>query len=182
MLNIKKNGEFLHIKGSRFMYAWMTVFVFGSLSACIFLIGEGFSFGSNYSLIYLSTGIIFLPYMSYLAIWFLPGFNPGKIILTIIPKEKGLVKSKNKTVLIKEIRTIDLIRNPLNLINDIVIESFDGKKFKIRTYNLIDELDYEVMVDKYIYPYMTDNARKVWDRKVNLELLHDEVKYEREGE
>ncbi len=87
MLNIKKNGEFLHIKGSRFMYAWMTVFVFGSLSACIFLIGEGFSFESNYSLIYLGTGIVFLPYMSYLAIWFMPGFKIGKILFSVTPKK-----------------------------------------------------------------------------------------------
>lgn len=51
---------------------------------------------------------------------------------------------------------------------------------KIRTYNLLDDLDYEVIVDKYMYPYMTENARKVWDRKVNLDLLLKELKYERQ--
>ncbi|APH06908.1 hypothetical protein A9C19_01410 [Bacillus weihaiensis] len=178
---MKKNGEFLHIKGSKFMYAWMTVFVFGSLSACIFLIGEGFSFQSNYSLIYLGTGIAFLPYMSYLAIWFLPGFKIGKILFSVVPKENGIVIYKNRKVLIKDIRTIDLVRNPLNLINDIVIESLDGEKLKIRTYNLLDDIDYDIVVDRYIYPYLTEDAQEVWNRKVNLEKLQRIAKYERSG-
>ncbi|XQY91601.1 DUF5381 family protein [Metabacillus sp. HB246100] len=179
MLNIKRSGESLHIKGSKFMYAWMTLVIFGGVFSCLFLIKQGLLFKSNYSLIYLGGGVVFLPIMMYLTLWILPGFIPGKVLLSIVSKENGVVKYKNKMLLIKDIRNIDLIRNPLNLINDIVIESFDGKKLKIRTYNLIDELDYEVMVDKYIYPYMADNAKKVWDRKVNLELLHDEVKYVR---
>ena len=158
----------------------MAVFTFGGIFASLFIISEGFSFESKYSLFYIAGGISILPIFIYLTVWALPGFKPGKVLLTIIPRENGVVKSKNRTVLIKDIRNIDLVRNPLNLINDIVMESFDGKKFKIRTYNLIDELDYEVMVDKYIYPYMTDNAKEVWDRKVNLEVLLEEVKYERE--
>ncbi|WP_338022838.1 DUF5381 family protein [Bacillus weihaiensis] len=86
---------------------------------------------------------------------------------------------KNRNVFIKDIRTIDLVRNPLNLINDIVIESFEGDKLKIRTYNLLDEIDYEIVVDKYIYPYLTETAKEVWDRKVNLEKLQRIAKYER---
>ncbi|APH06907.1 hypothetical protein A9C19_01375 [Bacillus weihaiensis] len=179
---MKKTGETLNIKGSKFMYAWMTLVIFGGVFSSLFLIKQGLLFESNYSLIYLGGGVVFLPIMLYLTLWILPGFMPGKVLLSIVPKENGVVKYKNKMFLIKDIRNIDLIRNPLNLINDIVIESFDGKKLKIRTYNLIDELDYEVMVDKYIYPYMTDNAKKVWDRKVNLELLHEEVKYVREDQ
>ncbi|WP_273124236.1 DUF5381 family protein [Bacillus weihaiensis] len=179
-MNVKSGNGSLHIKGSKFMYAWMAVFTFGGIFASLFIISEGFSFESKYSLFYIAGGISILPIFIYLTVWALPGFKPGKVLLTIIPRENGVVKSKNRTVLIKDIRNIDLVRNPLNLINDIVMESFDGKKFKIRTYNLIDELDYEVMVDKYIYPYMTDNAKEVWDRKVNLEVLLEEVKYERE--
>ncbi|APH03509.1 DUF5381 family protein [Bacillus weihaiensis] len=179
-MNVKSENGSLHIKGSKFMYAWMAVFTFSGIFASLFIISEGFSFESKYSLFYIAGGISLLPIFIYLTVWALPGFKPGKVLLTIIPRENGVVKSKNRTVSIKDIRNIDLIRNPLNLINDIVIESFDGRKFKIRTYNLIDELDYEVMIDKYIYPYMTDNAKEVWDRKVNLEVLLEEVKYERE--
>lgn len=43
----------------------------------------------------------------------------------------------------------------------------------------IDDLAYQMMVDKYIYPYMTENSRKVWDRKVDLIKLKEITKYER---
>ncbi|WP_226670456.1 DUF5381 family protein [Metabacillus litoralis] len=180
MLNVKEIGETIKIKGSKFMYGWMILFYLGGLLGCLFLIVEGFSFESNYSLIYLSGGIIFFPIFLYLTLWSLPGFIPGKTLLTIDQGKKGTIKSKKGKVYFKNIRNIDLVRNPFNLINDIIIETFDNRRVKIRTYNLIDELDYQVMVDQYIYPYMTENSRKVWDRKVNLELLLKEVKYERQ--
>jgi hypothetical protein len=161
------------------MYGWMFLATVGFLIACFFLIIHGLKFDSKYSLFYLGGGLIFTPIYLYLTLWSLPGFIPGKILLTIVPGENGTVKSNKGTVYIKNIRNVDLVRNPLNLINDIVIETFDNKKMKIRTYNLLDDLDYEVIVDKYMYPYMTENARKVWDRKVNLDLLLKEVKYER---
>jgi len=85
---------------------------------------------------------------------------------------------KNRNVLIKDIRIIDLVRNPLNLINDIVLESFEGDKLKIRTYNLLD-IDYDIVVDTYIYPYLIEDAQEVWNRKVNLEKLQRIAKYER---
>jgi hypothetical protein len=162
------------------MYGWMFLATVGFLIACFFLIIHGLKFDSKYSLFYLGGGLIFTPIYLYLTLWSLPGFIPGKILLTIVPGENGTVKSNKGTVYSKNIRNIDLVRNPLNLINDIVIETFDNKKMKIRTYNLLDDLDYEVIVDKYIYPYMTENARKVWDRKVNLDLLLKELKYERQ--
>lgn len=97
----------------------------------------------------------------------------------IISREKGTVISKKGTVLISDIRNINLVRNPLNLINDIVIETFNDKKIKIRTYNLLGDLDYEMIVDQYIYPYMTENTKKVWDRKVDLERLRKVARYKR---
>jgi hypothetical protein len=82
-------------------------------------------------------------------------------------------------VSISNIRSINLVRNPLNLINDIVIDTFNDKKINIRTYNLLGDLDYEMIVDQYIYPYMTENAKEVWDRKVDLERLRKVARYER---
>ncbi|TXC82216.1 hypothetical protein FS935_21205 [Metabacillus litoralis] len=175
----KKIDESIKIKGSKFMYGWMATFVLGGLLGCLFLIVEGFSYESNYSLIYLSGGIIFFPIFLYLTLWSLPGFIPGKILLTIDQGENGTIKSKKGTVYFKNIRNIDLVRNPFNLINDVTIETFDNKVIKIRTYNLIDDLAYQMMVDKYIYPYMTDDSKKVWDRKVDLVKLKEIAKYER---
>jgi hypothetical protein len=80
----------------------------------------------------------------------------------------------------RKVQFIDLVRNPLNLINDIVINTLDNKTIKIRTYNLLDDLDYQVVVDQYLYPYITENAKKVWDRKVDLDKLRRVAKYERQ--
>ncbi|MGA5692604.1 DUF5381 family protein [Cytobacillus pseudoceanisediminis] len=116
----------------------------------------------------------------YITLWSLPGFIPGKVLLKIVPSENGTVIAPKGHVLIKNIENIDLIRNPLNLINDIVIETFDDKKIKIRTYNLLDDGDFQVIVDQYIFPYMTVNARKVWDRKIDLDKLREEDNYVRQ--
>ncbi|WP_226620356.1 YfjD family protein [Cytobacillus firmus] len=176
---IQNKGDTVIIKGSKFMYVWMFLATVGFLLACIFLIIHGLKFNSKYSFLYLGGGIVFTPFYLHLTFWSLPGLMPGKVLFKIVPGEKGTVNAKKKTISIGNIRNINLVRNPFNLINDIVIETFNDKKIKIRTYNLLGDLDYEMIVDKYIYPYMTENARKVWDRKVNLEMLRQELKYER---
>ncbi|MEH7355321.1 DUF5381 family protein [Neobacillus drentensis] len=180
MSNIQKENEAIKIKGSKFMYVWMFLATAGFLIACLYMIIHGLKFDSKYSLFYLVGGFIFTPFYLYLTFWHLPGLIPGKVLLTIVPRENGTVLSKKGTVFIKNIRNIDMVRNPLNLINDIVIETFDDKKVKFRTYNLLDDTEYQVIVDRYIFPYMTENARKVWDRKINLELLRKEENYERQ--
>ncbi|KON90171.1 hypothetical protein AF332_01465 [Sporosarcina globispora] len=175
----KKNDEII-VKGSNIMYILVSLATVGFLIACIFLIVHGLKFDSKYSLFYLGGGIIFTPFYLYITLWNLPGLIPGKILLSIIPGENGVVKTKKDTVPIKNIRNIDLVRNPINLINDIVIETFNDKKIKIRTYNLIGDFRYQIIVDQYIYPYMTENAKKVWDRKINLENLRQQANYERQ--
>ncbi|MFJ8069078.1 DUF5381 family protein [Peribacillus sp. NPDC096447] len=180
MVNVKKENNAIQIKGSKFMYGWMFLATAGFLIACFFLIIYGLKFESKYSLFYLGGGLIFTPFYLYLTLWSLPGFIPGKVLLTIVQGENGTIKSKKGTVYIKNIRNIDLVRNPLNLINDIVIDTLDNKTIKIRTYNLLDDLDYQVVVDQYLYPYITENAKKVWDRKVDLDKLQRVAKYERQ--
>lgn len=174
-----QDKDHITIKGSNIMYVLVSLATVGFLIACIFLIVHGLKFDSKYSLFYLGGGIIFTPFYLYITLWNLPGLIPGKILLSIIPGENGVIKSKKGIVPIKDIRNIDLVRNPLNLINDIVIETFNDQKMKIRTYNLIGDFRYQIIVDQYIYPYMTENAKKVWDRKVDLEHLRKEARYER---
>jgi len=178
--NVQKNNEAVNIKGSKFMYVWMFLATAGFLIACLYMIIHGLKFDSKYSLFYIVGGFVFTPFYLYLTLWHLPGLIPGKALLTIVPGENGIILLKKGTILIKNIRNIDMVRNPLNLINDIVIETFDDKKVKIRTYNLLDDLDYQIIVDRYIFPYLTENAGKVWDRKVNLEKLLRVAKYERQ--
>ncbi|WP_226670455.1 DUF5381 family protein [Metabacillus litoralis] len=180
MLNVfSENENVINIKGSKFMYGWILLALFAGVFSCLFLIYHGLKFDSSYSLFYLGGGIMCLPFFLYVSLWTLPGLIPGKILLTISQGKNGTIKSKKGTVFITNIRNIDLVRNPLNLINEIIIETFDNRVIKIRTYNLIDDLAYQMMVDQYIYPYMTENSRKVWDRKVDLEQLKRIAKYER---
>ncbi|KAF0821942.1 DUF5381 family protein [Cytobacillus firmus] len=176
---VQDKGDSIVIKGSKFYYVLMFLATVGFLIACIFLIVHGLKFNSKYSFFYLGGGIIFTPFYLYITLWCLPGFKPGKVLLTIVPGDKGTVIGKRSTVSIKNIRNIDLIRNPINLINDIVIETFDDKKVKIRTYNLLDDGDFQVIVDQYIFPYMTENSRKIWDRKIDLDKLREEDNYVR---
>ncbi|TXC82215.1 hypothetical protein FS935_21200 [Metabacillus litoralis] len=180
MLNLGiEKEDIIKIKGSKFMYGWIFLALIGGVAACIFLVIHGLKFNSSYSLFYLGGGITCLPFFLYITLWTLPGFIPGKTLLTIVRGENGSIESKKGKVSIKNIRNIDLVRNPFNLINDIVIETFDNRVIKIRTYNLLDDLLYQMTVDKYIYPYMAENSKKVWDRKVNLDELKETAKYER---
>ncbi|MGM0779817.1 MAG: DUF5381 family protein [Bacillota bacterium] len=176
---IQNKGDTVIIKGSKFMYVWIFLATVGFLLACIFLIIHGLKFNSKYSFLYLGGGIVLTPFYLYLTIWSLPGLMPGRVLFRIFPGEKGTVNAKKDMVSISNIRSINLVRNPLNLINDIVIDTFNDKKINIRTYNLLGDLDYEMIVDQYIYPYMTENAKEVWDRKVDLERLRKVARYER---
>lgn len=168
-----------NIKGSKYMYVWMALFVLGGLAGSVFLIVEGLSFEYDYSIIYIFGGVIFFPIFLYLSICALPGLIPGKVLFSIDSGDNGFVRAKKENVSIKSIRNINLKRNPFNLMNDIVIETFNDKTLKIHTYNLLDDLQYEMIVDQYIYPYMDENAKKVWDRKIDLERLRKVARYER---
>ena len=161
------------------MYGWVLIALSLGVLGCLLLITQGLKFNSSYSLFYLGGGIVCMPFFLYITLWTVPGLVPGKVLLSILQGENGKIQSKKGTVYIGNIRNIDLVRNPVNLINDIVIETFDNKVMKIRTYNLIDDLAYQMMVDQYIYPYMKENSRKVWDRKVDLDKLKRIAKYER---
>nr|WP_163070729.1 DUF5381 family protein [Priestia flexa] len=88
-------------------------------------------------------------------------------------KKKGNIPFRN-------IKEADLRRNGFTLVKRLVINMHDGKQYCICTYDLIDELDINVMINQYVYPYMTPDARKIWNEQVNLEKLHELIKYKRE--
>lgn len=182
MLNLEKNLNSILVKGSKFMYVWMLLATFGGLAVCMFLIVNGLKFDSKYSFFYLGGGIVLSPVFLYLTTWSLPGFIPGKVLLKLTEGPNGSVESKHKKIPFTSIKNIRFARNPLNLINDIVIETYDGKTAKIRTYNQLDDTDFAVLVDQYIYPYMNQDAKAVWDRHVNLNQLYIDAKYERKME
>lgn len=180
MINLTTSGNTVKIKGSKFYYGILAAFILGGLLGTGYLIIEGLKFSSTFSILWIGGGFIFFPIFLYLFLWFLPGLIPGKVLISLVQGENGYIVTKKGNVSFQNIQQINLVRNSLNLVNSIVIETFDRKVYKIPTYDLVDEVDYAVIVDKYIFPHMTSEAKAVWDRKVNLEKLYNEVKYERE--
>ncbi|KEZ48153.1 DUF5381 family protein [Metabacillus indicus] len=169
----------IKIKGNFVMYIWMFLFIFGGLIACVVLIQNGLKFESNYALIYLGGGLLFFPFFLYEAIWALPSLAPGKVLFTIIPGEKGKIVSKKREVQFSNIKNIDYKRNPINLFNEIHIETFDNKRIKFITYNLLHEVNFYDIFDEHVYPHLEENAKKVWDRKITNDQLLKSMEYER---
>ncbi len=146
----------------------------------LFVLREGIRFESNYSLYYLASSLIFIPFLVYQLLWYFPGLIPGKVLIKIIPGEYGEIKSGGKSVKFKDINEVSFYRRPINLMNVILFETRNGKKVRIPTYNLIDDWQVDIMVDKYIYPHMNEQARTVWDRKIDLKELFESTTYKRE--
>ncbi len=48
---------------------------------------------------------------------------------------------------------------------DIIIDTFQGKRVRIPTYNMIDRSEFNQHVKEYILPYMRKEAQIVWKRK-----------------
>lgn len=180
LLNMKHSGDEIHIKGSKIHYVALILFVVGGLLSSIYLILEGLTFSSTFSLLWLVGGMIFLPIFSYLFIWFSPGLIPAKTIVSLVPGPSGYIQTKKGNIPFRNIKEADLRRNGFTLVKRLVINMHDGKQYCICTYDLIDELDINVMINQYVYPYMTPDARKVWNEQVNFEKLHELIKYKRE--
>ncbi|WP_243290987.1 DUF5381 family protein [Bacillus sp. FJAT-47783] len=179
MANIKTEGEIIKVKGSKFMYAWSVLFNFGGIGACLFILHYGLQFESKYSLRYIGGGLSLLPFFIYTTLWYLPSYKPGKILFTIVMGEDGKIVTKKRNVSIKDIREIDYVYNQINLMNDIVIKTYNHKKVKIRTYNLLDDDDFFRCIDNYVYPFMTEEAKMNWDHK--YKFLKEEG-FERENQ
>ncbi|WP_243290991.1 DUF5381 family protein [Bacillus sp. FJAT-47783] len=179
MANIKTEGEIIKVKGSKFMYGWSALFNLGGIGSCIFILFNGLKFESNYSLLYIGGGLFLFPIFIYLTLWHLPGFKPGKVLFTIVPGEEGKIVTKKHTVPIKQIREIDLIRNPFNLMMEVVIKTYHNKAIKIKTYNILPQVRFFDTVDLYVFPYMCKEARKAWNKKITENELLRDLNHER---
>ncbi|PLR66643.1 hypothetical protein CYJ36_17635 [Bacillus sp. UMB0893] len=161
------------------MYVGMTLFILGGLIACYVLITSGLKFESKYAVLYLAGGLLLSPFFIYETLWALPGFIPGKTFFVIHQGNQGEITSKKQSVPIKQIRNIEYKRNPINLLNEVIIETYQGKKIKLKTYNFVAEVQFFDHIDRYVFPYMTDEARIVWDRKISNNQLLKDINYER---
>ncbi|USK34275.1 YfjD family protein [Bacillus sp. F19] len=173
--------SFIKIRAPLLMYLWMGLFIFGGLTACYLLITYGLKFESDYSLIYLGGGLILSPFFIYEALWALPGFIPGKVLFILYKGENGSIVSKKKTVQFKNIRNINFKRNPLNLFNEVIVETYDNKSVKFKTYNLLHEVNFYDIVDEHIFPNMTDEVKIAWNRKISDDQFLKSMNYERKN-
>ncbi len=101
------------------------------------------------------------------------------MLFTIVPGEEGKIVTKKHTVPIKQIREIDFIRNPFNLMMEIVVTTYHNKEIKIKTYNLLHEVNFYNTVDLHIFPYMNDEAKKVWDKQITENQFLKDMEYKR---
>ncbi|MGD6796121.1 DUF5381 family protein [Metabacillus indicus] len=167
------------IKPSTFMRAWSGLFTIGGTAVCLFLIFQGFQFSSAYSILYIGAGVIFLPIMSYLTVWGLPGFLPGKVLFSIYPGENGTIVSKKISIKLSDIQDIDLERNRFTLYNNVAVKTTNRKKYVIKTYNALNDFTFYERIDEFVYPYMNPEAKKTWDHKVSNHDLLKSLKFER---
>ncbi|MGG4489572.1 DUF5381 family protein [Metabacillus idriensis] len=181
MSNTPGDNSIIKVRGPLLMYIWMGLFVFGGLAACYILITYGLKFESDYSLIYLGGGLILSPFFIYEALWALPGFVPGKVLFKIHQGENGSIVSNKKAVQFKNIRNIDLKRNPLNLFNEVYVKTYDNRTVKFKTYNLLHEVNFYDVVDEHIFPHMTEEAKIVWNRKITDDQFLKSMNYERKN-
>ncbi|USK34276.1 YfjD family protein [Bacillus sp. F19] len=151
----------------------MAAFILGGLFGSSYAISEGFGFVG---------GFLFFPIFLYLFFWFLPGLIPGKVLISLLQGEGGYLRTKKGDIAFQHIKQINLARNPVNLVNRIVIKTFDEIVYEIPAYDLIDETDFAVIVDKYIFSHMCSETQLAWNRNVNLDKLFREVNYERKAD
>ncbi|SFB99574.1 hypothetical protein SAMN05443252_101367 [Bacillus sp. OV322] len=182
MLNIRQSGEKIDIKGSKVYYVILLIFYVGGIAGMSWVLKEGLTFSSAFSLMWIAGGVILLPILIYLFIWFIPGLLPGKTIVSLVKGPNGYIKTKAGNVPFSAIKDAELRRNGFTLINVLVITTHDRKQYRNSTYNLIGDNDVSIMIDKYVYPYMTPESKAAWDTKVNLNHLFEIARYKRDDQ
>ncbi len=83
MLNERHYGQQVQIKGCKFYYVILQLFIVGGLVGTIICLKEGLKFDSLYSLWYLYGGFSLFPIFLYLFFCFLPGLIPGRTSLYV---------------------------------------------------------------------------------------------------
>ncbi|WLR41447.1 DUF5381 family protein [Bacillus carboniphilus] len=176
IVDVKNN--LLHIKGSKIALLFNTFALCALLFGDIWVIVESLKFETIRSLYYLSGGISILPIILYVTLRYLPGLIPGKTLFMIEPGE--CIIYKRRIIPFFNISNIGFMYSNINWMDYIVVEQNRGRKVKIPTYNIIPHNDCQIVIDHYVYPYMNEEAKQVWDRKIDLERLLEDAKYKRE--
>ena len=179
MLNERHQGQQVRIKGSKFYYVILQLFIVGGLVGTIICLNKGLKFDSLYSLWYLYGGFSLFPIFLYLFFCFLPGLIPGRTLVTLIKGRDGSFETKKGRVPFTSIKEVKLLQNRLTLVERIVIKTFEGRTYKIPVYEIIQDYDFCLLIELYVYPYMSPEGKQWWDGWVNLKWMKEVGKYER---
>ena len=60
-----------------------------------------------------------------------------------------------------------------------MIKTFEGRAYKIPVYGIIQDYDFCLLIELYVYPYMSPEGKQWWDGWVNLKWMKEVGKYER---
>ena len=103
--------------------------------------------------------------------------------LSVAPDEdQGSAKSTNPNLERNLTTLFNEVDQSIVQISDPRATSFGSSQGSGFIYDRLGHIitNYQVVVDQYLYPYITENAKKVWDRKVDLDKLQRVAKYERQ--
>ncbi|WP_367036313.1 DUF5381 family protein [Rossellomorea marisflavi] len=121
------------------------------------------------------------PLFLYLFFCFLPGLILGRTLVTLMKGMDGYFKTTTRKGLVpfRSIKHVKLLQNRLTLVERIVIKIFEGRTYKIPVYGIIQDYDFCLIIEQYVYPYMSPEGKNWWDGWVNLKWIKEVGNYER---
>ncbi|AZB44516.1 hypothetical protein CEF21_20710 [Bacillus sp. FJAT-42376] len=128
-------------------------------------------FTSLYDILGIFGGALGMAFTFYMFINAAPGlFSKNRVIFTIIPGPDGRIESSKQSVLIKHIKDYKIARSGVTpralFFEDLIIFTYDNKKVKLPTYNLLNYQDLNNDLKKYLLPYMSQEAQTHFQSKV----------------
>jgi hypothetical protein len=133
---------------------------------------EGVSFESKYSLYYIGTSLIGIPYGIITFFMAFPAFTKkGRVLFSITSGERGQIISGKKAVYLADIKDIGikqefkLYRPRSMFLADLTITTNQNKIIRIPTYNLLFNEVLKYYVENYMLENMTVEAQKIWRKR-----------------
>ncbi|MBP3038697.1 YfjD family protein [Bacillaceae bacterium Marseille-Q3522] len=174
------DNNFVKVKSKFFIRMWGFAATGGALIVGVWLFSEAIKFESKYSLLYIFGGLLGIFWGMITFPMFFPALTKrGRIVLTVTKGEQPKISSLKKSVFIKDIKDMDMMFHRYSLsgiiFEDILIRTNHNKLVKLRHYNMIGFPQFKELVEKHMFPYMTEEAKQNWqkrfyDNKDNYEM------------
>ncbi|KXJ33490.1 hypothetical protein AX282_10045 [Bacillus spizizenii] len=162
-----KNNEVIKVKSRMFFRIWLFLATGGAFIVGVWLVSEALTFESKYSLLYLGGGLMAIVYGLITFFMAFPAFTSrGNVIFSVKTGPDGEIFSRKRSARFSEIKRIYMGRHHYSLkgifFEDIIIEKTDGKVVRIPTWNIIANPLFFEVVERYILPHLSDEAKNNW--------------------